>query len=184
METHKKRYALNLRGIDLSGADFSRRTLIGVNFKKAKLVQTNFNKANMQGINLACSNLKGAKINFANLESGNLINANLMQAELTETNLKNACLHGANFLWAQFEKVDLRGADLQMAKNLTLDQLVNSRIDKNTRLPDYIQTFHRPITVLKLSQFTRNFKNKSGYKRNMRKIISLKSKLDQRNFNN
>jgi len=50
METHKKRYALNLRGIHLSGVDFSRRTLIGVNFKKAKLVQTNFNESNMQAI--------------------------------------------------------------------------------------------------------------------------------------
>jgi len=185
-----KRYALNLRGINLSGVNFSGRTLIGVNLKKAKLVQTNFTGAKLQEINLISSNLKGAKMNFANLESGNLTNANLMQAELIETNLKNACLHGANFLWTQFDKVDLRGADLQQAKHLSLDQLINSRIDKNTRLPDYIQIFQWPSIVLKLSQFARNIntnkKNKNNekqYDRKLGKVIFLKPKLDQRNFN-
>ena len=68
------------------------------------------------------------------LGKADLRNANLSGAQLVLSNLDNANLEGA----------DLRGATLYRAKNVTCEQIESAIIDKDTRLPDYIEITGSP----------------------------------------
>ncbi|GAA0175202.1 hypothetical protein LIER_28429 [Lithospermum erythrorhizon] len=96
------------RGQDLSGKDFSGKTLIKqdfktsilrqANFKGAKLLGASFFDADLTGADLSDSDLRGADFSLANVTKANLTNANLEGALVTgNTSFKGSIIIGADF---------------------------------------------------------------------------------------
>lgn len=104
---------LQLRNIDLQGANFQDVNLRGADFLGADLEKANFQGADLQG-----ADFLGADLQYANFQG-----ANLRGADLRGADLKGAHLRGA----------DLKGVDLRVAVNFKLpihmDQII---YDKDT----------------------------------------------------
>ncbi|GKV28397.1 hypothetical protein SLEP1_g37463 [Rubroshorea leprosula] len=102
------------RGQDLTGKDFSGRTLIKqdfktsilrqANFKGAQLIGASFFDADLTGADLSDSDLRGADFSLANVTKANLANANLEGALATG----NTSFRGSNITGADFTDVPLR----------------------------------------------------------------------------
>ncbi|KAI4307597.1 hypothetical protein L6164_030770 [Bauhinia variegata] len=102
------------RGQDLSGKDFSGKTLIKQdfktsilrqsNFKGAKLIGASFFDADLTGADLSDADLRGADFSLANVTKVNLSNANLEGALATG----NTSFKGSNITGADFTDVPLR----------------------------------------------------------------------------
>ncbi|XP_065872940.1 thylakoid lumenal 15 kDa protein 1, chloroplastic [Euphorbia lathyris] len=102
------------RGQDLSGQDFSGRTLIKqdfktsilrqANFRGAKLLGASFFDADLTGADLSEADLRGADFSLANVTKVNLSNANLEGALVTG----NTSFKGSNITGADFTDVPLR----------------------------------------------------------------------------
>ncbi|GKA89358.1 thylakoid lumenal 15 kDa protein 1, chloroplastic [Tanacetum coccineum] len=96
------------RGQDLTGKDFSGKTLIKqdfktsilrqTNFKGAKLLGASFFDADLTGADLSDADLRGADFSLANVTKVNLTNANLEGALVTgNTSFKGSIITGADF---------------------------------------------------------------------------------------
>ncbi|KAJ6432617.1 hypothetical protein OIU84_019788 [Salix udensis] len=100
------------RGQDLTGKDFSGRTLIKqdfsilrqANFKGAKLLGASFFDADLTGADLSDADLRSADFSLANVAKVNLSNANLEGALATG----NTSFRGSNITGADFTDVPLR----------------------------------------------------------------------------
>ncbi|KEH34748.1 putative pentapeptide [Medicago truncatula] len=102
------------RGQDLSGKDFSGKTLIKqdfktsilrqANFKGAKLLGASFFDADLTGADLSDTDLRSADFSLANVTKVNLSNANLEGALVTG----NTSFKGSNITGADFTDVPLR----------------------------------------------------------------------------
>ncbi|KAI3458662.1 hypothetical protein Pfo_015325 [Paulownia fortunei] len=102
------------RGQDLTGKDFSGKTLIKqdfktsilrqANFKGAKLLGASFFDADLTGADLSDADLRGADFSLANVTKANLSNANLEGALATG----NTSFKGSNITGADFTDVPLR----------------------------------------------------------------------------
>ncbi|XP_062156399.1 thylakoid lumenal 15 kDa protein 1, chloroplastic [Alnus glutinosa] len=102
------------RGQDLTGKDFSGKTLIKqdfktsilrqANFKGAKLLGASFFDADLTGADLSDADLRGADFSLANVAKVNLSNANLEGALATG----NTSFKGSNIAGADFTDVPLR----------------------------------------------------------------------------
>ncbi|GFP81754.1 thylakoid lumenal 15 kDa protein 1 chloroplastic [Phtheirospermum japonicum] len=102
------------RGQDLTGKDFSGKTLIRqdfktsilrqANFKGAKLLGASFFDADLTGADLSDADLRGADFSLANVTKANLSNANLEGALATG----NTSFKGSNITGADFTDVPLR----------------------------------------------------------------------------
>ncbi|KAL4298368.1 hypothetical protein GQ457_12G032370 [Hibiscus cannabinus] len=102
------------RGQDLTGKDFSGKTLIKqdfktsilrqANFKGAKLLGASFFDADLTGADLSEADLRGADFSLANVTKANLSNANLEGALATG----NTSFKGSNITGADFTDVPLR----------------------------------------------------------------------------
>ncbi|KAL3336133.1 hypothetical protein AABB24_032058 [Solanum stoloniferum] len=95
-------------GQDLTGKDFSGKTLIKqdfktsilrqANFKGAKLLGASFFDADLTGADLSDADLRGADFSLANVTKVNLSNANLEGALTTgNTSFKGSVIQGADF---------------------------------------------------------------------------------------
>ncbi|KAF8395162.1 hypothetical protein HHK36_019103 [Tetracentron sinense] len=96
------------RGQDLTGKDFSGKTLIKqdfktsilrqANFKGAKLLGASFFDSDLTGADLSDTDLRGADFSLANVTKANLSNANLEGALATgNTSFKGSIITGADF---------------------------------------------------------------------------------------
>ncbi|KAI5670624.1 hypothetical protein M9H77_10988 [Catharanthus roseus] len=102
------------RGQDLSGRDFSGKSLIKQDFKTsilrqakfkgATLVGASFFDADLTGADLSDADLRGADFSLANVTKANLSNANLEGALATG----NTSFRGSNITGADFTDVPLR----------------------------------------------------------------------------
>ena len=104
---------------DLEGADLSYHKLM---------------KGQLQG-----AKLNGADLSFAYLMQADLAGADLSEVDFNSAVLSEANLNGANLEDADFTEAYLCGVDLSQVLNLTCDQLELANLDRETRLPDYIQ---------------------------------------------
>jgi len=77
--------------------------------------------------------LRDAFIRRTRLDGASLVGADLTRADMTGVSAR-----GADFRDANLSDTVLHGADLTDAKNLTVAQVSEARIDETTRLPDYI----------------------------------------------
>ncbi|OVA15583.1 Pentapeptide repeat [Macleaya cordata] len=96
------------RGQDLTGKDFSGKSLIKqdfktsilrqANFKGAKLLGASFFDADLTGADLSDADLRGADFSLANVTKANLSNANLEGALTTgNTSFRGSVITGADF---------------------------------------------------------------------------------------
>ncbi|PKA63140.1 Thylakoid lumenal 15 kDa protein 1, chloroplastic [Apostasia shenzhenica] len=96
------------RGQDLTGKDFSSKSLVKqdfktsilrqANFRGAKLVGASFFDADLTGADLSDADLRGADLSLANIAKANLSNANLEGALTTgNTSFRGSIIKGADF---------------------------------------------------------------------------------------
>ena len=90
---------------------------------------------------LAYAVLRGANLPLANLAGAQLREADLVLANLRGADLRHADLSGANLVGARLMGVDLAhanicGADLSTAEDLTEEQLLETKGDCFTKLPE------------------------------------------------
>lgn len=108
-----------LQSADLSAGDLSHLFLAQADLRWANLRKTNFYMADLSG---------------ANLTGANLAEADLAGANLTGADLRGAVLTQANFLVADLQDTILIDADLQGARNLTIEQIYSAVFDETTQL--------------------------------------------------
>jgi uncharacterized protein YjbI with pentapeptide repeats len=128
--------------IDLSGADFTRLNLKGVNLSEADLAEANFWLADLSGAKLIRTNLRmanlsnvdgrgadfsGSFLRGADLRLAKLAGANLSKADLGRATLIAARCGGANFSDAILIGADLSHATLQSA-NLSWANLSEANV--------------------------------------------------------
>ncbi|XP_074279718.1 thylakoid lumenal 15 kDa protein 1, chloroplastic-like [Silene latifolia] len=102
------------RGQDLSGKDFSGKTLIKQDFKTSILRMANFKGANLLGASFFDADLTGADLSDTDLRGADFSLANVTKANLTNANLEgalttgNTSFRGSNITGADFTDVPLR----------------------------------------------------------------------------
>ncbi|CAL1374569.1 unnamed protein product [Linum trigynum] len=102
------------RGQDLTGMDFSGKTLIKQDFKTSILRQANFKGAKLLGASFFDADLTGADLSDADLRSADFSLANVTKANLSNANLEgalatgNTSFRGSNITGADFTDVPLR----------------------------------------------------------------------------
>ena len=139
----------DLRSADLTEADLTHARLDRADLTFANLDQAVLDHSDLESVNLTNASLRGASLRFASLADSDLNSANLSGADLNHarfdraqlfgTDLSNALLDHADFEGAQLHDVDLSGANLYHAKNLTGEQLRETRRSELTLLPPYIK---------------------------------------------
>ncbi|MEJ2123834.1 MAG: DnaJ domain-containing protein, partial [Alphaproteobacteria bacterium] len=95
----------------------------------------NLRAVNLEGANLRFSTLTEADLEGARLVSADLLHAKLDRARLTATDLTDAMLDHADLTDTLFDRTVVTGASFLNARNLTQDQLENAYGDATTRLP-------------------------------------------------
>jgi uncharacterized protein YjbI with pentapeptide repeats len=126
---------IDLRGIDLSeadfiGADLRNVDLRGADFRGVRLCDADLGGADLRGAALRWADLSGADLHGADLSGAHLSGANLGRAFLWEAvlcgvvlhraNLKGADLKNANLREAQFSDTMITNANLTGCKHLDL----------------------------------------------------------------
>ncbi|KAJ4969826.1 hypothetical protein NE237_002925 [Protea cynaroides] len=102
------------RGQDLTGKDFSGKTLIKQDFKTSILRQANFKGAKLVGASFFDADLTGADLSDADLRSVDFSLANVTKANLSNANLEgalatgNTSFRGSTITGADFTDVPLR----------------------------------------------------------------------------
>ena len=140
--------AANLSDAFLSRADLSEAGLRAASLKRAYLAGANLRGADLQEANLraallANADLGAANLRMATLAGADLTNARLGGASLRGTDLQGAILHRADLTGADLYGTQLQGADLTEAVGLTRDQIDPAFVDRQTRLPEYLQVRRR-----------------------------------------
>ncbi|QPJ65515.1 MAG: pentapeptide repeat-containing protein [Candidatus Nitrohelix vancouverensis] len=130
----------DLSQADLRGAKLQQANLKNANLSQAKLQFVNFSKANLESANLSKAKLQEANLQGAQAKNVDLSGASLLEANLYDANLENANLQGAQFNEdVQFDRANLRGANLISATGLTSSQITQAFSNKDTRLPEYLE---------------------------------------------
>lgn len=102
------------RGQDLTGKDFSGKSLIKQDFKTSILRQANFKGANLLGASFFDADLTGADLSDADLRGADFSLANVTKANLSNANLEgalatgNTSFRGSIITGADFTDVPLR----------------------------------------------------------------------------
>ena len=139
----------DLKAADMSGADLMHAQLDHANLSAVNLSNARLDHAHLGGATLTNANLRRARLRFttlstadlhaADMSDADLMHAKLDQADLSAANFKNARLDYADFAGAKLSKVNLSGACLRHAKNLTRSQLEESTGSVSTILPPHLQ---------------------------------------------
>ncbi|XP_015867463.1 thylakoid lumenal 15 kDa protein 1, chloroplastic [Ziziphus jujuba] len=95
------------RGQDLTGKDFSGKSLIQQDFKTSILRQANFKGAKLLGASFFDADLTGADLSDADLRGADFSLANVTKAKLINANLEGALATGNT----SFRGTDITGAD-------------------------------------------------------------------------
>jgi hypothetical protein len=127
---------MDLKGVDLRGANLEMYNFDGADFSLAHLEKTI-----LKGIKLKQASLRGAYLNNAGLEQAQLQGAILSAADLSDANLtgavfKDAIMDEVDFSRATLDGADFIGVNLKNARNLTREQIKSAKMDQTTRLPD------------------------------------------------
>ena len=136
--------AADMSGADLMHAQLDHANLSAVNLSNARLDYAHLARATLTNANLRRARLRFTTLSTADLQAVDMSDADLMharldQADLSAANFKNARLDYADFAGAKLSKVNLCGACLRHAKNLTQSQLKESTGSVSTILPPHLQ---------------------------------------------
>ncbi|MEH2329768.1 MAG: pentapeptide repeat-containing protein [Nostoc sp.] len=143
-ENDSKHEWLDLRNIDIRGADLTKVEMQEANLMEANLQWAVFEEAKLQGAFFSGANLRRADLSEANLQKAVFNRANLQKAYLMDANLQEACfeeanLEGADLDGANLEEAFLIGANLSEAENLGQEQIEEAIGDRTTILPENLQ---------------------------------------------
>jgi hypothetical protein len=133
-----------MSGADLMHAQLGHADLSVVNLSNARLDHAHLGGATLTNANLRRARLRFTTLSNADLQGADMSEADLMhakldRADLSAANFKNARLDYADFAGAKLAKVNLSGACLRHAKNLTRSQLEESTGSVSTILPPHLQ---------------------------------------------
>ncbi len=104
-----------LIGADLAGAKFTRANLAGAVLSGADLTAAGFEHAELSETKLDSANLSRARLYCANLSKARITNANLVEAHLSNVNLPGALLHKSDLSKTRLQGGNLAGASLYQA---------------------------------------------------------------------
>jgi uncharacterized protein YjbI with pentapeptide repeats len=139
-----------LQGAMLEGAQLQRARMQGAQLQHALLSGAHLQRATLnhtkfEDTDLKWANIEGAYLIFAELQKARLDGvrgqgAIFAHAQLQGATFEGAHLQGAGFPHAQlqgatFERAQLQGAYLQLAENLTQEQIDTACLDDDTTLP-------------------------------------------------
>ncbi|WP_232316114.1 pentapeptide repeat-containing protein [Methanosarcina vacuolata] len=124
----------NFQGANLQGANLKWAYLGGANFREANLQDADLEDANLQEVVFVDADLSGANLTGTYLKGANLVDAKLKGVYLIGADFRKAFLQGINLqgaipVLANFERVDLEGANLEDA------DLMGANLDR-TNLKD------------------------------------------------
>jgi len=147
-EKPASRFRLNLRGVDLRGADFHEAHLERADFHEAHLEHAYFHEAHLEGADFreahleeayfVAAYLEEALFHFAYLKKAIFHHAHLRGASFGEAHVEGASFVGADLGRNVFVNADLRGADFGEATGLRHNQLALAFTDDSTTLPNYL----------------------------------------------
>jgi Pentapeptide repeats (8 copies) len=134
----------SLKGVDLSGSNLRKTTILrtdlrgadlkGSNLRDAVLLKINLNGANLSGTDLRGAILSGTKLKGANLRGAVLIEANLRMADLSGADLTGADLRWATLAEAKLENAVLSGCHVYGVSAW------NVKLSKGTKQQDLVIT--------------------------------------------
>ncbi len=101
-----------LSGADLVGANLTGALLFGVDLSNAILAKANLSKTRLTGANLSRAFLYQANLSRTHLKDANLYRTVLDEACLTNANLEEAFLNGATLNLADLSNTNLQGASM------------------------------------------------------------------------
>lgn len=110
----------NFQGANLQGANLKWAYLGGANFREAKLQEVDLEDANLEEAVFVNADLTGAYLTGAYLRGANLVDAKLKEVYLIGADFRKGFLQGINLqgaspVLANFERVNLKGANLEKA---------------------------------------------------------------------
>ena len=126
---------LDLRGAGLSQCRFEAARLPRLNLFAARLERVGFARAQLEH-----ANFTGATLIQVDLSAADLQHAELISAELHHCDLRGANLNGATLRGLRLIGCELGGASLEQSTGLSFQQLLGSRIDQQTRLPEALRS--------------------------------------------
>jgi uncharacterized protein YjbI with pentapeptide repeats len=103
----------DFRGASVDGADFSRANLTVAMLSGLDLRSANFSGADFTGATLVRCDLEGTRLRRAEFVQADLSHASLTGSVMSRGNFQFACLAGARLAEIQWERADLRNADLR-----------------------------------------------------------------------
>lgn len=104
--------------VDLTGVELNGFNLSGLNLDFVDLKGAELNGADLSGASLRGASLYKAELIGANLSRANLASANLVKAKFTDADLCLASLMSADIEDAVFKNTYLKGARLDMSRNV------------------------------------------------------------------
>ncbi|KAL5973442.1 hypothetical protein ACLOJK_030092 [Asimina triloba] len=110
------------RGQDLTGKDFSGKTLVKQDFKTSILRQANFKGAKLLGASFFDADLTGADLSDADLRGADLSLANITKANLSNANLEGALATG---------NTSFKGSKITGAERTNVSTFAKSRMGKS-----------------------------------------------------
>ncbi len=95
----------DMHGQDLSGYEFVKFDLRGIDFSDSNLTGAVFNNSKLNGANLHGANLKDALAYATDFDQADLSNVNMTNALLMESTFKEAVIDGADFTDAVISRI-------------------------------------------------------------------------------
>ncbi len=135
----------NLTEADLSGAKLSKANVAEALLSAARMGGADFSEADLSGANLTNAKLSGANLTYAKLSGANLYGSESSRADLSGADLSNATLianlsdadlRRAKLSGANLTRANLSGTDLSAAAMDYTTTLVESQLNRETRLGD------------------------------------------------
>lgn len=180
--------AANVRDGDFQGYTFYFADLRRADLRGANLLNTNFKSANLQGADLRGTKgltrdilhrAKNWPLAFYSEDllaalsfppnhnerisaSKDLSSYDLQGVNFEDADLSNTKLTGANMTDAILNRAKLCGTDLSGAIGLTSEQILSATIDKNTRLPSYLQLDRGKLIAPPPAPLKQNFSNSTA----------------------
>ena len=111
------RPTINLTGMALYEADFSRTDLSGAILERAQLIRVSLSGANLSGANLSFADLRSADVTWANLSGANMAIADLRQAQLIWANLADVELQHAQMSDVNVLFTNVSGAKFSLGQD-------------------------------------------------------------------
>lgn len=127
----KENVRIRLDFTDLHAADL----------KRGNMPDTIFWFANLREVKFAYANLQDSDFKEADMADIDLFEANLREVRLSEARVTRGNMRLADVTGACFFRTNIEGADLRGAVGLTLEQLVDAIISKDTQLDPKFDLF-------------------------------------------